>query len=274
MTSKTRVVRDAEWVGREYGREKWPAILARIDLELAAGESHIARVVNRVKRWQLATPEDATLEVVVAGRAMRLPGPFALHGGMGLMLEKLLVLAEGADAIIELGSGWGFNLFHLWLNGGPRMARYFACEYTEAGRLCTERLAAIAPTFAIEALPFDYHQPDLRRVGRFAGRVLVFSCHSIEQIPQLSANLFAELRQVARRVDGVHLEPIGWQMAGERGVGSSQEYAQKHDYNRNLWPLLNQLQASGLLRLGECRPEYFGQNSGNSGSMLCWSMDA
>jgi hypothetical protein len=272
MTRPTPIVRSAEWIEREYGREKWPAILERIDAELAAGETDLARIVNRVKRWEIALAGDRELSVVVAGHAMQLPRPFALHGGLGLMGEKLIARAEGAEAIIELGSGWGFNLFHLWLSGGPRAARYFALEYTEAGRRCTEQLAGVQPHLAITALPFDYYAVNLDRLGRFSGRVFVFSCFSIDQIPQLSSAIYLALRNLADRIDGIHFEPAGWQMEGDCCVGSSHVYAEKHDYNRNLWPLLNQLQEDGLLRIEECCPNLFGQNPENSAAMLCWSM--
>ncbi|MDP9014358.1 MAG: hypothetical protein M3O41_17195 [Pseudomonadota bacterium] len=274
MTSPTSVTRNSEWIAREYGREKWPAVLSRIEADLCAGETDLSRVVNRVKRWESGLAEEKEREFVVAGRALRLPGPFALHGGVGWMAEKLLALADGADAIIELGSGWGFNLFNLWLYGGPRGARYFALEYTEAGRSCTERLAALQPDLAITTLPFDYHAVDLASLGRFSGRVFVYTCFSIDQIPHLSAAVYLALRKLADRVDGMHFEPAGWQMDGERCVGSSHRYAEQHDYNRNLWSLLNQLQEEGILRIEAHTPELFGQNPENSASMIYWTMDA
>jgi len=266
-----RLVRNAAWIDREYGTEKWPAVLSRIESEVSAGETELARVISRVKRWEADTADPQPRSVVVDGRSMKLPRCFALHGGTGSMTENLIALADGADAVIELGSGWGFNLFHLWLNGGPRTARYFALEYTEAGRRCTERLAVLAPTLDIVAQPFDYHAVDLGGLGSIEGRVLVFSCFSIDQIPQLPAAVYRALAAVADRIQGIHFEPAGWQMA-EACVGSSAEYAGRHDYNRNLWPLLNQLQAEGVLRIGEVIPEFFGQNPENSASMICWSM--
>jgi hypothetical protein len=274
MTRPTTVVRSTEWIDREYGRQKWPAILARIDAELAAGETDLARVLSAVKRWEIASAEDRDLSVVVAGRPMSLPRSFALHGGLGLILEKLLAHAASADVVIELGSGWGFNLFHLWLNGGPRTARYFALEYTQAGRQCTERLAGLQRGLDITAIPFDYYAVDLDPLGRFSGRVFVFSCFSIDQIPQLPAAIFLALRKLSNRVDGIHFEPAGWQMEGDCCVGSSQGYAEKHDYNRNLWPLLKELQGEGLLRIAACHANLFGQNSENCAAMLTWSMGA
>ncbi len=274
MTRRMPVTRNAKWIAREYGGEKWPAVLARIDAELAAGETDLARIVNRVKHWELALSGEGEQRVVVAGQPVRLPRSFALHGGLGLIGDELVAAAEGAEAVIELGSGWGFNLFRLWLDGGPRAARYFALEYTEAGRRCTERLAGLQRALAVQVLPFDYYAVDLSALGRFSGRVLVFSCFSIDQIPQLPPTIFLALRELSKRVDGIHFEPAGWQMTGEHCVGSSSGYAEQHDYNRNLWPLLNQLQDQGVLRLGKVCPEFYGANPDNSAALLCWTMEA
>jgi hypothetical protein len=268
------VVRNSEWIDREYGREKWPAILARIDADLGAGERDLARIVNRVRRFEIASAEQRLQSVVVAGECLQLPRSFALHGGSGLLLEQLVALADGADAVIELGSGWGYHLLQLWLQGGPRTARYFALEYTAAGRECTRRLAGLEPELALEVLPFDYYAVDLSALGRFTGRVCVFSCFSIDQIPELPAALFSALRTLAPRVDGIHFEPAGWQIAGEACVGSSRAYAERHDYNRNLWPLLQQCAAAGLLRIEASCASLFGQNPDNSAALIRWSMGA
>ena len=70
MTSATSVTRNREWVAREYGREKWPAILSRIDAELGAGETDLSRVVNRVKRWETGSAEGGEEQFVVADRLL------------------------------------------------------------------------------------------------------------------------------------------------------------------------------------------------------------
>src|SRR5262249_1479919 len=87
--------------------------------------------------------------------------------------------------IIELGSGWGANLFYLWLGGAPRAAAYVAMEYTEAGREATRLLAGIEPGPALAIRAFDYHRPDLSEF-RTGDRTIVFTSYSIEQITHLN----------------------------------------------------------------------------------------
>ncbi len=132
------VSRDAAWVNREYGSEKWPAILNRIEEELAAGETDLARIVNKVKDWELSRGGRADKRVVVMGRPYDLPHALGYRAGANLIFEKLASLLEGAEAIIELGSGWGYNLFHLWLTGAPR-TRHWARSHHPSLRLLSCR---------------------------------------------------------------------------------------------------------------------------------------
>jgi hypothetical protein len=265
------VSRDAAWIEREYGSEKWPAILDRIEAELAAGETDLARIVNKVKDWELGRGGKADRRVVVMGRPLDLPYALGFRAGANLIFEKLAEHLQGAEAIIELGSGWGYNLFHLWLTGAPRTARYFALEYTQAGRRCSERLAGLGAGPDLTTLPFDYYHVDLSALGRFSGRVAVFSLFSIDQIPTLPPDIFPALAALAPQVDCLHFEPAGWQMTDDECVGSSRAYAERHDYNRNLWPLLQQLDREGLLRIEESFPNFFGQNPKNSAALIRWS---
>ena len=39
------LTRDAAWINREYGQEKWPAIRTKIDEVISSGESSLSRVV-------------------------------------------------------------------------------------------------------------------------------------------------------------------------------------------------------------------------------------
>jgi hypothetical protein len=272
--SEKAVNRDSAWIDREFGREKWPAIAARIDVELAAGERDLARVVHRVKRWEWQTDRMVRTPVTVDGVCYELPWAFSLHGGLGMQIERLIEAADGADAIVELGSGWGYHLFELWLHGAPRGAVYRALEFTAAGRDCTTKLAALEPHMPLLALPFDYYHADYAALGTFPKKVLVYSVFSIDQIPYLPRAVFETLRGIAPQVIGMHFEPAGWQMGDVRGArsGSSQRYADRHDYNRNLWPLLRELERDGVVEIGETQPELFGMNAENGASMISWSM--
>ena len=125
----------------------------------------------------------------------------------------------------------------------------------------------------LRSLAFDYHQPDLSALDIQDGKVLAFTCHSIEQIPALSEKLFREMIEHIPRFECFHFEPVGWQIratTGEPGVGSMSEYAEHHDYNQNFWHVLTELQEAGLVRIEAAFPDICGPNPENSISIVKW----
>jgi hypothetical protein len=112
--------------------------------------------------------------------------------------------------IVELGSGFGKNLFRLWLNGGPPRAKYFAFEFTANGRKCASYLASLESGMKFETRAFDYYTPKIDGFDRNA-KTFVFSSYSIEQIPTLGTAVFEELLALPGLTKVVHVEPVGWQ---------------------------------------------------------------
>lgn len=274
MTSPRR---DKLWIEREFGRDKWPAVLAEIERLEAAGERDLARLVSLVSHWEAGQPDAAAIEILALGRRVALPAALAYPGFYTLVRQILLDLSlqEEPDLIVEVGSGWGRNLANLWLDGGPRHARYLALEYTESGRRCSQALARLAPGFDLITDAFDYYAPSLPDLPRHA-RALVFTVFSIDQIPQISAAPLQMLSRIADSVTGVHFEPVGWQHA-EQAAGKSENnpfksktYTETHDYNRNFWPVLKNLEAEGNLVVEQMVPDIFGANPENPASLVVW----
>jgi hypothetical protein len=197
----------------------------------------------------------------------------AIYGDI-LLRSVLEMCGSSADTVIELGSGWGNYLMRIWLSGGPRDARYYACEYTRTGRACTEALATLEPGLKIVPVAFDYRQPDFSAIEPGA-RTVVYTSHSVEQVDVLPRALFEKLLALSDEVVGLHLEPVGWQVRRERGERlpafseAHQRRCQKYEYNRNLWPLLLQLEADGLIAIQEAIPDIVGM-SYNPATLIRW----
>jgi len=265
--------RDSEQVEREYNREKWPAIdraiQAIIDDER---EPRLDRVLARAARndWY-GERSLIEREHVFGGREANTPTAVAFGGQSALVRELILAsCTPETDLLVELGAGWAFHLLSAWIGGGPAEATYVAAEYTEAGRGAATRLEALDPALAFRAIAFDYNAPALDEAG--GGRhAVVFSQHSIEQIPHVKPELFAAIRGVAERVTCIHFEPVGWQVEGTGPTGSSAAYAERHDYNRNLISALEQEQASGSLTLDRVEPNIVGVNPHNATTVALWS---
>src|SRR5271166_3312449 len=143
---REQVIRDASWIEREYGEDKWPAVLDRINSRIAAGERSLSRVISLVTRWELENPGLRAVTSVALGERIRLPASLAWHGLYALVSEAVIAASRNdTQAIIDLGCGWGRSLFEVWLRGGPREATYHALEFTRAGRDCVQVLAALEP---------------------------------------------------------------------------------------------------------------------------------
>ena len=136
------------------------------------------------------------------------------------------------------------------IGGGPRRATYFALEPSQSGRTCFSLLASLEPALTALSAAYDYSQPCYDDVPRGHAHALVFTSHSIEQVPELKREILTELFSLASELTVVHFEPVGWQIRAERGleaarVGATKEYSEAKKYNRNLWELLVDLENSG-----------------------------
>jgi hypothetical protein len=125
----------------------------------------------------------------------------------------VLEVSDELDAVVKLGSGTGRYLFCLYdelgRENGPSV-EYHACELTRTGRQLAAFLGDQVPAMRLQVHPFDYYSPNLSFLA--GKRVLVFTCHSIEQIPELGREVLEEITRQARSCIGLHFEPVGWQL--------------------------------------------------------------
>jgi len=68
--------------------------------------------------------------------------------------------SRNADCIVELGCGYGRNLFELYYGGGPRVP-YYGGELALAGQRLGTTLAELNPDLEFYFHPFDHTAPDL-----------------------------------------------------------------------------------------------------------------
>ena len=269
-----KIVRTNEWIDREHNQEKWPAVRAVIENRIAQGETSLTRVLSQLKDWLWG--DRASLET----REMCLNGQLAsVPSGAAGPLEDAIIYAalrnicrEDASTYIDLGSGWGWRLLDMWTTGMIGVdARMYSMEYTRVGRECNELLLGLAPEVPMTVHPFDFYNPDYEPLPRGLGRIAAFSVYSIYHVPALKPDMFVQLLNMAEDIDCVLLEPIGFQIRDdEDGIGSSLAHAQRNDFNKNLWSVLKELEASGGIEIVEAVPDIVGRNPKNALSMVHW----
>lgn len=253
--------RDRAWVEREYGKEKWPAIeelLHGLDGPLSAVRAQAIR-----REHGLDSASRTSVEAVVGGRRVTVPGAVAVPAYLEWVAHTVAVEAQEADAVIELGAGWARQLTGVWVAGGPREAVYVAAEVTASGRRAATALASRDPSLRFSAVHFDYRQ--LEWPLSSCRRAVVFSAHSVEQVPALPEGFVEFVAGLAEEVKVLHFEPVGWQVAG-----GDDGYARDHDYNRNLYSLLTAAVAAGRIRITDVLVDAVGVNPDNPTSLITW----
>ena len=249
-----------------------------------AGEGgNLARVLSMLDR---AAPPDANQELLqqfgfrVFGRRMKAPLDNRYEGALFRLIlqnEILHKIEPDTANIIELGSGYGRNLFRIWLNGGPAKASYLGFEYTEAGRRCSDFLASLEPNIPYRAVPFDYHNPSIEGFDRQA-KTFVLTSYSIEQIPLIRQDVFDRILAIPGFYRAVHIEPVGWQRTLPKDLDREErtllrdmeQSARALHYNTNLLQILEKMERAGRIVIDERKYDFLAHRPNLPGSVIAW----
>jgi hypothetical protein len=287
--------RDPDLVRDQY-EDYWSGVLDDARRIVAAEPGSLARAVNLCQAAYAQRPRKIRwmrgrrIAAILAGRPLppRL-SPRCIDTISRVAITDLVAGYCNAETkrIIELGSGWGTNLFYLWLGGAPRSATYVAMEYTEAGREATQLLGGTEPGLALAIRPFDYHRPDLSEF-RTGDRTVVFTSYSIEQITHLNDALFEELLAIPGLDSVVHVEPVSWQLLAESAIDpligwlsyvvpprlslelDVRRRSRAHGYNKDLIAKLRGLERAGRIRIERIEKNYIGPNPINPATAIVW----
>lgn len=254
----------------------WRGRLAQIHDIIGQGETQLPRVLALVAR---RTEQSRGMglgkgQYVAFDTTVELPSRAAQKLHRGAVVEAVIDLCSlDTEGVVELGSGWGELLCNVWTGGGPRGATYYACEITASGRECARLLAGLEPGLRLEAAYFDYLKPDFSAIRRGQKEVVVYSVQSIEQVAEVPMELITGLCGLANSVRVTHFEPIGWQMLE---TTQKTELTLRHEarckeknYNRNLWPILQQAEAEHRIHIRTAIPNFFGLEH-NPTSYIVW----
>lgn len=155
------------------------------------------------------------------------------------LLVDLIDATGPYDAIIELGCGYGRNLFEIFYGGGPRDAKYLGGEFTKSGVEIAKKLAKKAPKMKTEFFHFNHLEPKLPFKKPFK-RAFVFTSHTIEQVMQINENWFDEVVKAGEFVRGAQLEPFGFQIKQLGEISQAhQEFMEKQKWNLNFAEVFN-----------------------------------
>ena len=187
------------------------------------------------------------------------------------LLIDLIDATGSYDAIIELGCGYGGNLFEIFYGGGPREAKYIGGEFTKSGVEIAQKLAKKAPKMKTEFFHFNHLEPKLPFKKPFK-RAFVFTCHSIEQVMQINENWFDEVVKAGEFVRGAHLEPFGFQLKNSGPLSDMhKDFMIQNSWNINFAEVLRQAVERKIVKDEQIFLEMGVTPDTNVGSLAFWS---
>ena len=187
------------------------------------------------------------------------------------LLIDLIDATGPYDAIIELGCGYGGNLFKIFYGGGPREAKYIGGEFTKSGVEIAQKLAKKAPKMKTEFFHFNHLEPKLPFKKPFK-RAFVFTCHSIEQVMQINENWFDEVVKAGEFVRGAHLEPFGFQLKNSGPLSDMhKDFMIQNSWNINFVEVLRQAVERKIVKDEQIFLEMGVTPDTNVGSLAFWS---
>ena len=187
------------------------------------------------------------------------------------LLIDLIDATGPYDAIIELGCGYGRNLFEIFYGGGPREAKYIGGEFTKSGVEIAQKLAKKAPKMKTEFFHFNHLEPKLPFKKPFK-RAFVFTCHSIEQVMQINENWFDEVVKAGEFVRGAHIEPFGFQLKNSGPLSDMhKDFMIQNSWNINFVEVLRQAVERKIVKDEQIFLEMGVTPDVNVGSLAFWS---
>jgi SAM-dependent methyltransferase len=237
-------VRDLAQIEREYDQDKY-GTLAQLDLPTVEA--------YKQKEFEQAGLSDQNDTYVSFGEAIFRMPLFMARSIYRSILEQAIAPYE-PESICELGCGYGWNLAQLC----PRYADVYGGEYSK-------NAVALAQRLGLAVQEFNYYDLDSYRLLR--NQSLIFTSHSIEQLP--SAECFIQaLSHYRERISVVvHLEPTYLPERTSLVGILRNRYLELNDYNRDLLLLLRQQDEIEILRY---QPDCMGLNPLNSTCLIVW----
>lgn len=198
------------------------------------------------------------------------------------MREAITSFGPDVQRIVELGAGWGKNLFNLFKFGAPLTAEYWGLELTATGRKLMEEVGGeIAPTMKIRSASFDYYHPDFSQFSETVN-TCVFTHHSIEQIPEISLDLIEKILTIPGFKHCLHFEPCGFQIPKNNWLAGSDQnvmqdidsanrrFAEKRNQNSNLYPLLRRMELDGKIKIYSVKKYFTSHLINNATTLIIW----
>ncbi len=250
----TPPVRTTEKVQQEYDCEKYGDCLLRL-VETGCDP-------DAIKEAELGQKNTETICVSMGDNLHEMTLGEARARHYNLLLDTMREEIEQCQTVVELGCGYGYNLW--WLSRHFQGKQFIGGEYSAnavkmAGKLYEQGAS-------VRVLPFNFYDADYKILNGLDGPIVVFTSHAIEQLPDSSCFFDAIVKHKERISAVFHFEPV-YNLDGQSLLGLMRSrYAEVNDYNHDLM-LQPQSYKVGTANI---RLNVFGINPLNPTSVIQW----
>ncbi len=251
--------RDVAKVDKQYDKEEY---LRCLEFARAKGEGVTA---DDVRAFELRLDERGPMCMSQKEVLYEIPAKNVVAAHAALMPEVVGPFVDQADVVVELGCGFGLNLWELHKTRPGK--QYRGGEYSKNAVELAKFLYAKTPNIQVEE--FNYYDTSYAILERIpaTSRVVVFTRHSIEQLPTAKQVIESLSKYFDRIVAVVHLDVVQENYADTLLGLMRKRYVVINDYNRDILSLLKARRDVEILRN---EPDAFGINPFNPTNILVW----
>jgi len=153
-----------------------------------------------------------------------------------LILGEIKKELARSRVVVELGCGYGYNLWRLWQRFPDKT--YRGAELSDKARTLAGQL--FNDNSHIKVTKFNFYDSAYKALEQIEDPFLLLTIHAIEQIPCCS-HVFKTLSQYREKITSVfHFEPL-YELYDESLLGfMRRRYCEVNDYNRDLFSQLKE----------------------------------
>lgn len=247
-----------EEIEREFGREKWGALLDRFRKN---PEATLADVDN----WAAGK---AGKSLATVGDHLVLMSPEESHNAYIAYIADALEKHLPASALVELGCGYGSVILGLGKRSEFAGLDLHAADFTRTG---PELAGLIAENEGLRLRTghCDFTSAEFTDLDVPPGAI-IYTAYAAQYVDELGPHFIEGLLALEPKAV-VHVEPVYEHAGGQTLLGLlRQRYIQANGYNRNLSTILHDREALGSLEILEETAPAFGPNPLLAASVIAW----